>query len=188
MSLELFALAVALAMDATAAAATCGLTARCVRARDVARVTLAFGGAQATMPLIGWLLGQALSRVVTTWDHWIAFGLLLGIGAHMLVEARSQDDPGAAEGNDPFATGTLCWLALATSIDALAAGVTLPLLGVPLLVSVAVIGTTTAVLSGAGLLLGRRVGHLLGARLTVFGGLVLIALGVKILVEHTLAG
>jgi putative Mn2+ efflux pump MntP len=161
MSLELFALAVALAMDATAAAATCGLTARCVRARDVARVTLAFGGAQrrcrsSVAPRAG---AEPRRHHLGPLDRVRAPP---GIGAHMLVEARSQDDPGAAEGNDPFATGTLCWLALATSIDALAAGVTLPLLGVPLLVSVAVIGTTTAVLSGAGLLLGRRVGHLLG--------------------------
>jgi len=188
MSLELFALAVALAMDATAAAAARGLVAQRVRARDVALTTLAFGGAQALMPLVGWLLGRALSGYVSAWDHWIAFTLLVSIGAHMILEGTAGDEPGEGEEAAPFALGTILWLALATSIDALAAGVTLPLLGAPLLLSVTVIGVTTALLSGAGLLLGCRLGCLKRARLTICGGLVLIALGVKILLEHTLGG
>ncbi len=188
MVLELPALAVALAMDATAAAATRGLVAKRIRVRDVALTMLAFGGAQALMPLIGWLLGAALSDHVSAWDHWIAFALLVSVGARMVVDGAAGDGPGEDDGAPPFALGTILWLALATSIDAFAAGVTLPLLGAPLLVSVAVIGATTAVLSGAGLLLGCHLGCLMKARLTIGGGLLLIALGVKILLEHTLGG
>ncbi|MBN2194731.1 MAG: manganese efflux pump [Polyangiaceae bacterium] len=185
MPLEVILLAVALAMDATAAAATRGLLAERLRLRDVALTTLAFGGAQALMPLAGALLGAALCGYVEACDHWVAFVLLTVLGAKMIREALSDRDEPAAAATDPFAFTTMVWLAVATSIDALAAGVTLPLLGAPLIVSVAVIGVTTAILSGAGLLLGRRLGRLIGARLEVFGGLVLIGLGVKILVEHT---
>lgn len=192
-TLTILTLSVGLAMDAMAVSAARGFAAPALRVRDVLSVALFFGGFQALMPLIGWFLGDAFGSVVSAWDHWIAFVLLGAIGAKMLWEARTLPDAEpsaeggaqqAASGPDLFAPRVLVVLAIATSIDALAAGITLPLLGAPLLVSVASIGFVTALLSALGIVAGRRFGDVLGRRLDVFGGLVLMALGTKILVEH----
>ena len=186
-ALTILTLSVGLAMDATAVSAARGCAARAVQARDVLRVAFFFGGFQALMPAIGWFLGDSLGSHVGAWDHWIAFGLLGAIGGKMLWEARStagSASPELGSHVDLFATRVLLVLAVATSIDALAAGITLPMLGAPLLFSLAAIGVVTAALSAVGVLVGRRFGDILGRRLDVFGGLVLIALGTKILVEH----
>lgn len=180
-------LALGLAMDSTAVAAARGLAATHVRPRDVATVALAFGGAQALMPLLGWALGAQLGAVVASWDHWVAFGILAGLGGKMLWEARRDEDEVAAPGAHPFAPRLLFGLAVATSIDAFAAGVTLPMLSAPLVLSIATIGVVTAVLSGLGVVLGRRLGSAVGSRLEVMGGLALIGLGTRILVEHLVA-
>lgn len=184
----IFALALGLAMDATAVAAARGLLIPAVRLRHVLLVMLFFGGSQALMPLLGWLLGSQLGAVVSAWDHWIAFVLLGGIGGKMLWEARpgaaEDEDEGSKDGADPFGLRVLSVLAIATSIDAFAVGITLPIIGAPLALSLVTIGVVTAVLSACGLFAGRRFGALLGKRLDVFGGVVLIGLGVKILIEH----
>jgi putative Mn2+ efflux pump MntP len=182
---SILALAVGLAMDATAAAAARGLQARRVRTHDVALVALLFGGFQAAMPLGGWLLGRSIGPAVAAWDHWIAFVLLGGIGLQTMWEARAADDEGV-EG-EAFDFRTLLVLAVATSIDAFAVGVTLPMMDAPLALSLATIGLTTAVLSAAGVFAGRRFGVALGRRLEAFGGLVLLLLGSKILIEHLTA-
>jgi putative Mn2+ efflux pump MntP len=181
----LVALSIGLAMDATAAAGARGIAVRSVRPSRAIRLALLFGGFQALMPLIGWTLGRQLGGFMAAWDHWIAFVLLGGIGAKMIHEALSanEDDEVSARG-DPFAWRTLLVLAVATSIDAFAAGITLPMLHVPIAISLATIGLTTAALSYAGVYAGRRFGAVLGSRLDVFGGVVLIALGAKILFEH----
>ncbi len=181
-------LAIGLAMDATAVSAARGLRAPRIRARDAVTVALVFGGLQAAMPVLGWLVGAELGPVIRDWDHWIAFGLLAAIGGKMLWEARGTHDPEARRGDDPpFAIVALLVLGVATSIDALAVGFTLPLLGAPLGSAVLTIGLTTAALSVAGLYAGRRLGALLGPRLDLLGGLVLIGLGAKILIEHLAA-
>src|SRR5690606_15299371 len=180
---------VGLAMDATAAAAARGVAAGRVRWREVAAVALAFGGFQAAMPLLGWLAGDALGAGAAAWDHWIAFALLGGLGGKMLLDARrggEAEEPGAS-GAPALSLHVLLLLAVATSIDALAAGVTLPALGVPIAPALLSIGVTTAALSGAGVLLGSRLGGA-GSRLPALGGLVLVGLGVKILVEHLATG
>jgi putative Mn2+ efflux pump MntP len=177
-------LAVGLAMDATAVAAARGLAAPRIERRHVLLVALFFGGFQALMPLLGWLLGSRIGPLVQAWDHWIAFVLLGGIGAKMLWEARGGGDEVEGAAGDLFALRVMLVLAIATSIDAFAVGVTLPMLGAPLALSLATIGVTTAVLSVIGLFLGRRFGAMLGRGLDAFGGLVLIGLGAKILVEH----
>jgi putative Mn2+ efflux pump MntP len=178
-------LAVGLAMDATAVAAARGLAVPRVRLRHVVLVALFFGGFQALMPFLGWLVGVRLGALVRAWDHWLIFALLAGLGGKMLWEAR-VDTPADREpdGGDPFGLWVMLVLAIATSIDALAVGATLPMLGAPLARSLVTIGVTTAVLSAGGLYAGRRFGALLGRRLDALGGLVLIGLGVKILVEH----
>ncbi len=188
-------LAVGLAMDAAAAAAARGLAVSDLRPRHALAVALYFGGFQAGMPLLGYLLGQKVGPLVAAFDHWIAFGILVALGAKMIREAYAEGHevevdvealPGRASA--PFGPRVMVPLAIATSIDALAAGLTLPLLGAPLVVSLAIIGITTAALSVFGLLAGRRFGGALGTRLDVFGGVVLIALGSKTLVDHLANG
>jgi putative Mn2+ efflux pump MntP len=178
-------LAVGLSMDAAAVALARGFAARSLRVRDVAKVALLFGGFQAAMPGLGLLLGRALGRVAAQWDHWIAFVLLAAIGLKMLKEAFAERPAESErEVSDPFATRPLLVLAVATSIDALAAGVTLPALGGSPLVAIAAIGVVTAVFSGAGVLLGHRFGTYFGPRLEVVGGVVLLVLAVQTLLEH----
>lgn len=182
-------LSLGLAMDATAVAAARGLAAHGgVRARHVLLIGALFGGFQALMPLIGYVVGQKLGPIVVRFDHWVAFVLLGAIGAKMLHEAWSTKEPGAPVSRDLFRLRVLLMLALATSIDALAVGVTLPMLGAPLGLSLVTIGVTTALLSGLGLIVGYRFGASLGKRLDVAGGLVLIGLGTKVLIEHLAAG
>lgn len=177
-------LAAGLAMDAAAVSAARGLAIPRVEWRHALRVALWFGGAQALMPLLGWLLGAAIGPLVQRYAHWIAFTLLVAIGGKMTWEALRGDDDGTLAPADPFAPRLMLLLAIATSVDAFAVGVTLPLLGAPLLLSLATIGLTTALLSVAGLHAGRRFGALLGPRLDLIGGLVLIGLGLEILLEH----
>jgi putative Mn2+ efflux pump MntP len=184
-------LAIGLAMDATAVAAAKGMAAPVLHARDIARVALLFGAFQALMPMLGWLVGRSLGPMVEAWDHWIAFTLLCAIGGKMLWEARHAfSDAELAEApreGNLFGLHSLVILATATSVDAFAVGITLPMLNAPLVISWLTIGVTTAVLSALGIMLGRRLGALLGRYLDAVGGFVLIGLGVKILVEHVTA-
>ena len=185
----LLLLALALATDAFAAAISQGARARHhASASQALRIGLAFGAAQAFMPLLGWALGRAFESAIRDVDHWVAFVLLGGIGARMVhqgwVAAPRRDGAPA-----PLATGwPLAATAIGTSVDAAAAGVTLAVLDQPVLLACAVIGVVTLVLSTGGVLLGRAAGALLGARAEVAGGLVLIALGTKILIEHVFLG
>ncbi|HET8939933.1 MAG TPA: manganese efflux pump MntP family protein [Polyangiales bacterium] len=183
---SLILLSVGLAMDAAAVAAARGLLLPRIQLRHVVITSLFFGGFQALMPMLGYVLGASVGRWIAAWDHWLVFVLLAGLGVRMLREAFKQADeePAANSGGDPFALPVLFTLAIATSIDALAAGITLPLLEAPMLSSCAVIGVITALLSVAGLYVGRRFGGVLGRRLDIVGGLVLIALGTKTLIEH----
>jgi putative Mn2+ efflux pump MntP len=185
----LLLLAIGLAMDATAVSAARGLATPKILPRHVALVAVFFGGFQALMPALGWLLGSKLGPLVQAWDHWIAFALLAAIGGKMLWEARAgeSDEHEETGPSDRFGLKVMFVLAIATSIDSLAAGITLPLLDAPMLLSFATIGITTALLSSLGLFAGRYFGSMLGKRLDVAGGLVLIGLGTKILVEHLTA-
>jgi putative Mn2+ efflux pump MntP len=182
----LMLLAIGLAMDATAVSAARGLSTPKILPRHVVLVAVFFGGFQALMPALGWLLGSKLGPLVQAWDHWIAFALLAAIGGKMLWEARAgESDEHAETGpSDRFGLKVMFVLAIATSIDSLAAGITLPLIDAPMLLSFATIGITTALSSSLGLFAGRYFGSLLGKRLDVAGGLVLIGLGTKILIEH----
>jgi putative Mn2+ efflux pump MntP len=186
---SIIALALGLAMDATAAAAACGVAAPAVRARHFALVAVYFGGFQALMPLLGWRLAAWIGPAIAAWDHWIAFVLLGGIGGKMLHGAWRGGHTGASEAPaaDPFGAKVLLGLAVATSIDAFAAGITLPMFEVPIAISLATIGVTTAAAAALGLAVGRRLGARLGRGLDALGGAVLIGLGAKILLEHLAA-
>lgn len=172
-------------MDAAAVSAARGFVTLRIELRHVLMVAFFFGGFQALMPFIGWLLGTRIGPAVAAWDHWIAFAVLAAIGGKMLWEARGGEGPEALprDGN-LYGFNVMLLLAIATSIDALAAGITLPLLQAPLLLSVATIGITTAVVCAIALFAGRRFGAVLGSRLDAVGGLMLIGIGTKILLEH----
>lgn len=186
---EILLLAVGLSMDAMAVAASRGVTLGRVRARHLALVAGFFGGFQALMPCLGWALGSRIGGYVQSWDHWLVLLVLGGIGAKMLWESRgvgAEEPPPNPE--RAFTLPVLCLLAIATSIDALAAGFTLPLVGAPLPLSVVTIGVTTALLSAIGLLAGQRIGAAFAGKLEAVGGLMLIGLGVKTVIEHVRAG
>lgn len=183
------ALAVGLAMDATAVSAARGAAAKELRARDVAVVALYFGGFQAAMPLLGWAVGALVGPYVQAYGHFVACALLAALGLKMLKEARDSDPADDASVDDAlFSHRVLLALAVATSIDAFAVGITLPMLRAPMALSLAIIGLTTAATSALGMLIGRKVGAAVGRRMDVAGGLVLIGLGVKILVQGLRGG
>jgi putative Mn2+ efflux pump MntP len=171
-------LAVALAMDAFAVALTQGAKFR-PSPRGGLAIALTFGMFQAAMPLAGWAIGAVALAYVEAVDHWIAFGLLSFLGVRML-----GGHVGEEEASHALTGRALLVAGVATSIDALAAGLTLPTLGVPPLIAVALIGGVTALMSGAGVLLGRRAGEHLGEWAERIGGLILIGLGLNILGQH----
>ncbi len=175
---EAVALAFGLAMDATAMAAVRGLAAP---PREGVILPVLFGVFQAAMAGLGWALGAWGGRYIEAWDHWIAFALLAGIGLKMLFDAWRGSDPDA-----PLRSGALVLLglALATSIAAAAAGITLPLIPVSPWLALALIGSVTAACSAIGFVVGRTAGRWLGGKLTALGGLILIAIGVRLLLSH----
>ena len=179
--LELFVIAVGLSMDAFAVSICKGLSVRELKPKHALTVGVYFGGFQMLMPLIGFALGVRFQSFITSIDHWIAFVLLGIIGGNMIREALSKDED---QLDASLACKTMLLLAVATSIDALAVGVTFAFLQVSILPAVCFIGATTFVLSCIGI----RIGHVFGlkykSRTELFGGAVLILMGIKILLEH----
>lgn len=175
---DLLGLAVALAIDATAANA--GMAASGAGRARVAVAALVFGGFQAGMAALGWLGGAAVVAVAEAWDHWVAAALLTAVGAQMIrgsfEERTNEAEPGA---------GRVIALAFATSLDALASGVSLPLLPVAVPVALGAIGAVTSVLSLLGGMLGQAVGDRLGGRVQAFAGLVVIGIGARVVMLHT---
>lgn len=182
-TLTLIGIAIGLAMDAFAVAIGAGMTLKTVSARQTFRLAWHFGLFQAFMPVIGWLAGLTVAKWIAPLDHWIAFGLLAVIGGKMIYEALKGDGEEAERG-DPTRGWSLILLSIATSIDALAVGLSLALLGVSIWWPAIVIGLVAGAFTTLGLQLGKRFGALLGRRMEVVGGIVLIGIGVKILVEH----
>ena len=172
-------------MDAFAVSICKGLGMSRLNMRQAVVISLFFGGFQALMPLIGWALGSQLADLITPIDHWIAFALLAFVGGKMLWDAFHEDDGEDGEAKDAkLDLKELLMLAIATSIDALAVGITFAFLQVAIVPSVIIVGVTTFVLS----VVGVAVGHFFGARFekpaTIAGGVVLILIGAKILLEH----
>lgn len=184
-AITLTGLALALAMDAFAVALGTGAVLSRLTGRHLFRLGFHFGLFQALMPVIGWLAGQTIMQWIATWDHWIAFGLLAIIGSRMILEALRDEEK--TDERDPTRGLSLVMLSIATSIDALAVGFSLSILGVSIWMPSLVIGLVAGVLTIIGMLLGGRIGDRWGSRVEIFGGLVLIAIGIKILIEH-LAG
>ncbi len=179
---DLLLIAFGLAMDAFAVALCKGLALRRGTLRQAALVGLWFGGFQALMPLLGWLAGSRFAAAIADFDHWIAFGLLLLIGGNMLREAISQR--GDEEQDASLGGKTMLLLALATSIDALAVGVSFAFLQIRIVPAVALIGGVTFIVAAAGLKLGGLLGRRFHRQATAAGGVILILIGVKILLDH----
>jgi putative Mn2+ efflux pump MntP len=177
---ELFFIAVGLSMDAFAVSVCKGLSVRKLRPRHLLLAGLYFGGFQAIMPVIGWLLGSRFETLIVSVDHWVAFGLLSLIGGNMIKESFSPEE----EMNDDFGVKTMLLLAVATSIDALAVGITFAFLSVRILPAAGLIGVTTFLLSMAGVWIGQVFGARFKAGAERLGGVILILIGVKILLEH----
>lgn len=181
--LTLLIIAVGVSADAFAVAIAKGLHMRRITLRDAGGLAIGFGLFQALMPLAGWLLGRSFRGYITEVDHWIAFGLLVLIGAKMIREAltgRDDDD----DDSDGIGLRELLVLSVATSIDALAVGISFAFLEVAILPAVALIGILTAVVTLIGVIIGRRAGGRFGRPAEILGGVILILIGTRILFEH----
>lgn len=181
---ELFVLAVGLSMDAFAVSICKGLSLGKIKVKHMCIAGMWFGGFQALMPLIGYFLGSLFADMITKYDHWIAFILLLFIGGNMIKEAVGDEE----HVNASMDVKSMFILAVATSIDALAVGVTFAFLKVAIVSAVSFIGIVTFVCSAAGVKIGSIFGTKYSKKAELFGGVVLILIGIKILVEGLIAG
>ena len=181
-------LALAMSTDAFAAAVGKGTALHEPRFAEALRVGAIFGAIEAVTPLVGWAIGASAAAWVQSWDHWIAFALLGGLGAKMVLESlRADDTKAAGEKSSRHSFWSLALTGVATSIDALAIGVGLAFIDVAILPVAAAIGCTTFVAVTAGVMLGRVLGAAVGRRAELTGGLILIGVGAAILLEHLAA-
>lgn len=179
--LELFLIAIGLSMDAFAVAVCKGLSMKTINKKYMFLIALFFGGFQALMPLLGYFLGSQFSAYIERFDHWVAFLLLAVIGGNMIRESREEAEEESYQGIN---YKELLLLAVATSIDALAVGITFAFLQVEIVPAVALIGCTTFVLSLIGVVVGNLFGARYKSRAEFTGGVILLLIGVKILLEH----
>ena len=186
--IEVFLIGVGLSMDAFAVSICKGLSMSQVNRRHCFWIGLFFGGFQALMPLIGWFIGTAFADYVAALDHWIAFILLAYIGGKMIYETMHGEEEAdeVTACDPPLDLKELLMLAIATSIDALAVGVTFAFSGTPILPAIAMIGVTTAVISIGGVYVGNQFGTRYEKKATIAGGVILILIGLKILIESVL--
>ena len=179
-------IAVGLAMDAFAVAIAAGLTIERLTGRHVFRIAFHFGLFQFMMPVIGWFCGRSVAGYVQAYDHWVAFGLLSAIGGKMLWDAAVG--AGKSFRKDPSRSWSLVMLSVATSIDALAVGVSMAFLGVSIWLPSVIIGLVAGLMSVVGICLGSRLGNRTRRWAECFGGLVLIGIGIRILSVHLAGG
>ena len=185
MVLELFLIGVGLSMDAFAVSICKGLGMEKVNKKHTFLIGLYFGGFQALMPFLGWALGIRFQKYITAVDHWIAFFLLLIIGGKMVIEAvREKEEDICGEKDKPLDHKEMLILAVATSIDALAVGVTFAFLNVSIVEAITIIGCTTFVLSIIGVIVGNFFGTRYKKKAEIIGGVILMLIGLKILLEH----
>lgn len=178
---DLLVTGIALSMDAFAVSIGKGLSVQKVQTKHGLLCGAWFGGFQALMPLLGFLLASSFADYIKQYDHWIAFALLALIGANMIREVFSEDEE---TDNPSFSAKTMLLLAVATSIDALATGVSFAVTGTNIWIAIAIIGITTFLFSAAGVKVGSIFGKKYQSKAELFGGIILILIGVKILIEH----
>jgi len=182
---DIVVIAVGLAMDAFAVTLGCAASGQARGPRAAFRLSFHFGLFQFIMPVVGWVVGTGIARLVSAWDHWIAFALLVLVGAHMIYAGCHPDLQPALR--DPSRGWTLVMLAVATSIDALAVGLSLAMLRVSIWYPSAIIGVVTLTISVVGFHFGTRLGARFGRRMEILGGIVLILIGLRILAAHLYA-
>jgi len=175
-------IAIGLAMDSFAVSITSGMTTKNLRIMSALRVAIFFGLFQAGMPIIGWLAGLSVIDLISGIDHWLAFGLLSLIGCKMIYEAIKREP--REEKMNPMNSYVLLILSVATSIDALAVGLSFAFLKIYIAAPIIVIGTVTFLLSFIGVFAGNRFGHFFEKKIEIIGGVILIGIGIKILLEH----
>lgn len=185
--LSVVAIGVGLSMDAFAVSITSGFVSRNLKLYQGIRMALFFGGFQFLMPVIGWFAGLTVRNYIVSFDHWLAFGLLAFIGGKMILESFQTEHRKKDSGKkSPMAIPNLFLLAIATSIDALAVGLSLSFIKVSIILPSVLIGVITFCISLAGVYIGKKFGHLFEKKMEFIGGLVLIGIGIKILLEHLL--
>ena len=180
--LSIILIALSLSMDCFAIALGISCSGKKISRAVVLRVAAAFGGAQAVMPVIGWLAGNSLLDFISSYDHWVVFGVLLAVGLHMLWESFREEQEG--EKLDLTRGWALLSLAVITSIDALATGLALAFQNVNIAVAAPVIGAVTFGVVTVGFIVGGKVGEILGKWAGVLGGVILISIGIRVLVTH----
>jgi putative Mn2+ efflux pump MntP len=175
-------IAVGLAMDAFAVSITSGITIKSLKINNALKIAAFFGLFQAIMPILGWLAGLSFREIISDVDHWIAFGLLFLIGCKMIYESSKME----IDNNkiNPLNLYVLLMLSIATSIDALAIGLTLSFLKVSIILPAIIIGAITFSLSVIGVYFGNKFGHYFERKIEMVGGFILIGIGIKILIEH----
>lgn len=183
--LSIIGIAVALAMDAFAVAIAVGCRIPSLTYRHYFRLSFHFGLFQALMPLLGWYLGTKVEHLIVNVDHWIAFSLLTIIGAKMIYESRSHKEELNAVLKDPTRKWSLMLLSIATSIDAFAVGLSMAFLKVEITAPIIIIGIVALAFTILGMICGKRLGGYLGSKAELVGGLILIAIGIKIVIVHS---
>lgn len=184
--IEIILIAIGLSLDAFAVSITSGVTINNLKVRHAFKIAAFFGIFQAIMPLIGYLAGISLNKYITSYDHWIAFGLLAFIGGKMIYEGFQIEK--CEMDKDCLNSVTLLILAIATSIDALAVGVVFSSLSLSIIIPVIIIGLITFVICFAGVYIGDKFGSFFEKKMELIGGAVLILIGLKILIEHIIKG
>ncbi len=179
---SIFLIALALSMDAFSVAMAIGAAGSKLNSYAVLRLATAFGIFQFVMPILGWLLGKTVVSYISDYDHWIAFGLLLIVGLRMIKEYFDKDEKERTK--DPTKGWSLLILSIATSIDALAVGVSFAFFDVNIYYASAVIGVVCFIITALGMIFGKKLSVLLGKKAVLLGGIVLIAIGIKIVIEH----
>ena len=180
--ISIFLIALALSMDAFSVATAIGATGSKLNSYAVLRLATAFGIFQFVMPILGWLLGRTVVSYIADYDHWIAFALLVIVGLRMIKEYFGKDEKERTK--DPTKGWSLLILSIATSIDALAVGVSLAVLDTNIYYPSVVIGVVCFIITALGMIFGKKLSRILGKKAVLLGGIVLIAIGIKIVVEH----
>ncbi len=183
-SVTLFSIALGVSMDAFAVAVTSGIIINKVKLKNALKIGFFFGFFQALMPLIGWGAGIGFHHYIEKFDHWIAFILLVIIGGKMIYESFKGDEGEEDKNKNPLQLKVLLFLAVATSIDALAVGISFAFLEIPIFSSIIIIGMVTFIFSFLGVLIGKSSGQFLRGKAEIVGGVVLTFIGVKILFDH----
>jgi putative Mn2+ efflux pump MntP len=180
--ISILIIAIGLGMDAFSVAVGVGANSRALSLMPALRLSFHFGLFQFLMPIAGWFAGSTVANIIAAYDHWIAFGLLAVVGGKMIVESFSQEEKVFT--TDPTRGITLIMLSVATSIDALAVGLGFAFLKIPILIPSIIIGIVAFCMTAMGMFFGDKLGKVFGRRVGIVGGVILIVIGVKIVIEH----